>query len=109
MTQGDLGAKSIHKVVVVFIVVTMPDVTSSSFLFAVILRLLVEVWGLLHHGAMHHLLAIPWVAASCVAHRISLELVEPSSNAFNLGWKFDATALVQNDFVSLSNNKLIRN
>ena len=86
----------------------MSDVTSSSLLFAVILRLFVEVWGLLHHGAMHHLLPIPWVAASCVTHWISLELVEPSGNAFDLSWKFDATALVQNNFVSISNNRLIR-
>ena len=86
----------------------MPNITSSSFLLAIILRLLIEIWGLLHHRSVHHLLPVSWITTAGVAHRVSLELVQASCNAFNLGWKFDTSSLVQNNFVSISKSKLMR-
>lgn len=106
VSKRDLWAESVHHVV--FIIVSMSDVTSSSLLFAIILRLFIEIWGLLHHRSVHHLLPVSRIATTCVAHWVSLELVQASCNAFNLGWKFDTSSLVQNNFVSISKSKLIR-
>ena len=106
ISKRDLWAESVHHVV--FIIGSMPNITSSSFLLAIILRLFIEIWGLLHHRSVHHLLPVSWITTAGVAHRVSLELVQASCNAFNLGWKFDTSSLVQNNFVSISKSKLMR-